>query len=63
MTDPPVCATCGAPTFAHTIRAPIRGARPGVRFLRYEVTLVWRCSAGGAEHDTVRATAVKRGPA
>lgn len=62
MTEQPSCATCGAPVFAYTIRAPVRGARPGVRFLRYHVTLVWRCSAAGAAHDTVRATAVKRDP-
>ena len=58
----PRCEHCGAPAYAHTIRAPIRGPRPGVAFLRYHVTLVWRCSAHGAAHDTIRATASKREP-
>lgn len=59
---PPPCRTCGAPTFAHAIRASIRGVRPGLRFLRYDVTHVWRCSAEGAAHDTVRVRAFTRPP-
>lgn len=61
--EPPSCEKCGAPTYAYTIRAPIRGIRPGVRFQRYHVTLVWRCTAHGATHDKIRATASKREPA